>query len=158
MSDEEVKEDSTGGYTVGFGRPPLATRFKPGASGNPRGRPKGVKSLATVLDDALSRYVTVQEKGRERRMRAQDVIIHGLVNDAARRDTKAIKLLFGLMERYIGNAEGQIDRSAQSAEDKEIIERYLASLSEARGNVTGPLTIDALRDSVERPRRGLDSP
>ena len=30
---------------VGYGRPPLTTRFKPGESGNPRGRPKGSKSL-----------------------------------------------------------------------------------------------------------------
>jgi hypothetical protein len=34
-----------GEYRVGYGRPPLNTRFKSGHSGNPKGRPKGSKSL-----------------------------------------------------------------------------------------------------------------
>lgn len=29
-----------GNYTVGYGRPPIATRFQPGRSGNPNGRPR----------------------------------------------------------------------------------------------------------------------
>ena len=28
-------------YKVGYGKPPKASRFKPGTSGNPGGRPKG---------------------------------------------------------------------------------------------------------------------
>jgi hypothetical protein len=33
------------GYTVGFRRPPAATRFKPGVSGNPTGRPNRMREL-----------------------------------------------------------------------------------------------------------------
>lgn len=29
-----------GNYTVGYGKPPVATRFQPGRSGNPNGRPR----------------------------------------------------------------------------------------------------------------------
>ena len=31
---------------VGYKRPPLHTRFRPGMSGNPRGRQKGVRNFA----------------------------------------------------------------------------------------------------------------
>jgi hypothetical protein len=35
-------------YEVGYGKPPANTRFPRGLSGNPKGRPKGSKNLATI--------------------------------------------------------------------------------------------------------------
>ena len=43
----------------GYKRPPKATRFKAGASGNPRGRPKGSHNLKTDLTKLLKKRVTV---------------------------------------------------------------------------------------------------
>jgi S-adenosylmethionine/arginine decarboxylase-like enzyme len=44
---------------VGYGKPPLHTRFKKGQSGNPRGRPRGAKNLSTLVSDALDQTVVV---------------------------------------------------------------------------------------------------
>lgn len=44
-----MKDDDHGTYEVGNKRPPLANRFKPGQSGNPRGRPRGSRSLKNIL-------------------------------------------------------------------------------------------------------------
>lgn len=61
MSDSEEE--------VGKGRPPAASRFKPGQSGNRKGRPRG-KRATRAEDVVLDQMVTVRENGGERSMRA----------------------------------------------------------------------------------------
>jgi Family of unknown function (DUF5681) len=97
-------------------------------SGNPRGRPKGVKSIGKLLEEALARRVTVQEGGRERKMRAQDIIIQRIVNEAARGNPQAQKLLFALFDRYGQSGETEIDPASLQAADRAIVENYLASI------------------------------
>jgi hypothetical protein len=46
-----------GDYEVGYAKPPVKTRFAPGQSGNPRGRPKGSKNrkgLPSLNEERLS--------------------------------------------------------------------------------------------------------
>lgn len=45
MAQPKKKPD----YSVGKGKPPKHTQFKPGQSGNPKGRPKGSNNLKTDL-------------------------------------------------------------------------------------------------------------
>jgi len=56
-------------YVVGKGRPPLLTRWKPGQSGNPEGRPKGAKNMMTYFHEALSRKIDIKEGGKIRNLR-----------------------------------------------------------------------------------------
>jgi Family of unknown function (DUF5681) len=42
-------------YPIGYGKPPVETRFQKGQSGNPGGRRRGTKSLPALLSEALSR-------------------------------------------------------------------------------------------------------
>jgi uncharacterized protein DUF5681 len=53
---------------VGPGKPPRHTRFKPGQSGNPNGRPKGSKNFATILQQQLTKMVTITVDGKSKRM------------------------------------------------------------------------------------------
>jgi len=41
-------------FEVGFGKPPRSTRFKPGQSGNPNGRPRGAKNFAVAIEQELA--------------------------------------------------------------------------------------------------------
>ena len=77
-------------YVVGYGRPPKATQFAAGKSGNPRGRPKGSRTVGAILQDILNQKIAVTENGKTRRIPTLEVMFRRLVNDALRRDPAAL--------------------------------------------------------------------
>ena len=54
------KRAPTGDYGVGYARPPKATQFQPGCSGNREGRPKGRPSLNEIILEEASRVAKVK--------------------------------------------------------------------------------------------------
>jgi hypothetical protein len=113
-------------YQVGYRRPPVAHRFKPGQSGNPRGRPRKPQDIASILERALNSRVPIHENGRRRIVTMREAIIRGLVNDAARREPKALRMLFTLMTRHPAEAIGTKDMGPLAAEDQAILDDFLA--------------------------------
>jgi hypothetical protein len=88
-----AKRDNTKsgeGYAVGYGKPPSHSRFKPGASGNPNGRPKGSLNLITVLQKALHEMVTINENGKRKRITKLEATMKQLTNKAATGDMRAM--------------------------------------------------------------------
>jgi Family of unknown function (DUF5681) len=63
----EHEPDATGGkrpkgdYVVGKYRPPVHTRWQPGQSGNPSGRPKGRLNVKTELKELLRKKITIRD-------------------------------------------------------------------------------------------------
>jgi Family of unknown function (DUF5681) len=87
-------------YAVGYGRPPVATRFRPGQSGNPRGRPKRARNLAAIVAAALGEPVAVNENGRRRLITKLEAAVKQLVNRAAAGDTRVTQLLLALVQTH----------------------------------------------------------
>src|SRR5438874_5557506 len=87
--------DGTRGYAVGYGKPPVHTRFAKGRSGNPGGRPRG-KNLTTLLQEALAETVRIELGGRRRRLSKGEAIIARLVDGSVAADPRSQRLLFQL--------------------------------------------------------------
>lgn len=94
-------------YDVGYGKPPVETRFRKGRSGNPKGRGKGGQNFATVFMAAMSQSVTITENGRRKRITKLDAAATQLANDAARGDKKSIQLAFALLQLIEPRIEAQ---------------------------------------------------
>jgi hypothetical protein len=113
---------------VGFCRPPVGSQFKPGQSGNPRGRPKGSKGIDQVLRQALERRVPDPRGGR-RTVRMLDIIVDGIVLSAARRDPRMLRLLLTLIDRYGPSEPQRVDFNELREGDRQILEEFIASIT-----------------------------
>ena len=91
-SDYEPSNRPARDYEVGDRRPPKHSQFKPGVSGNPKGRPKGSVNLRTQVTQQLRRTVTVTRNGRPVKMRKGELIALQIVDGAAKGDLKAALL------------------------------------------------------------------
>jgi len=112
-SDPTQNPETKPSHKVGYGNPPLKSRFKPGVSGNPKGRPKGRVNLKTVLQMELNRTITVKEGGRNRRLRKGDAWIIKTINSALSNDPKAGAMLINLLRAY-GHLDEQPDNSREA--------------------------------------------
>jgi hypothetical protein len=79
---------------VGYGKPPQATRFKPGCSGNPKGRPRGSLNVTTVFTKILCEKVTINENGKRKIVTKLEAALKQLVNKAASGDIRAVRQLW----------------------------------------------------------------
>lgn len=59
-------------YEVGYGKPPKETRFGPGVSGNPRGRPKGSRNKPKSLGHERLKEIVLEEAYRTVQVRDGD--------------------------------------------------------------------------------------
>ncbi len=109
MSEKEKKptpEDANSDYNVGYKKPPRRTQFKPGQSGNPRGRPKGTKNLKTDLMEELSEKINVREGDRSQKVSKQRAVVKTLVAHTLKGDARSGTLLISMMMRLLETGEG----------------------------------------------------
>ncbi len=125
-------------HVVGYGRPPKATQFKKGKSGNPKGRPKGSRPIGAVLQEILGQRIAVTENGKTRRLPALEVMLRRLANDAMRNEPVALKLMLSLFDRYGESAEAGIRLDEILAEDKAILANFLKEPSDHSGQTRKP--------------------
>ena len=120
-------------YQVGYGKPPVHTRFQKGQSGNPKGRPRGRKNLSSLLNEALNGWVIVVENGRRKKITKREAIITQLVNKSAAADLKATQIVLALVQEVEAQADGSADEAALTEADHQIIKRIQDRLRAENG-------------------------
>lgn len=119
-------------YQVGYGRPPEHSRFKPGQSGNPKGRRKKQRSGLNIdLLKVLNQRVLIREGDSTRYITKGEAFLQSLVNRAATGDAKASTILLPLLLQFRiiqipdGNEESTDPRSL-TEEDSKLLEDFFA--------------------------------
>jgi hypothetical protein len=106
-------------------KPPASAQFKPGQSGNPKGRPKGSRNLKTDLAAISQRPISVRENGKTRHMSQQRAMLLSAYNKAIKGDQRAASNLINLTLRVLETAEPSQKSTEVSDLDELIVENFL---------------------------------
>ncbi len=139
MEEPDPPEEPTStDYEVGYKKPPEDTRFQPGQSGNPRGRPKGTKNLKTDLMEELGEKIVVREGGRPQKVSKQRALLKSVVNRAIQGDARATAIALSTMMRLLDTGEGAPDvEDGLLGDELEILRAYEARVRRSR-DVSAP--------------------
>jgi Family of unknown function (DUF5681) len=85
-----TEDDDSTQEIVGYRNPPLASRFRKGQSGNPKGRPRGRRS-ELPYEAVLGQKVIIRENGRERGVTAAEAFIMQLTKRGLEGDSAAAR-------------------------------------------------------------------
>lgn len=89
---------------IGYGKPPKHTRFRKGRSGNPKGRPKGRRNMAKILEEMLSQPVLVKRNGREQRVAFREAYMHKLMSKTLEGSPRDMVTLLKALHDYFPEA------------------------------------------------------
>jgi Family of unknown function (DUF5681) len=118
--------------TVGYGQPPRQTQFRKGRSGNPKGRPKGSRSLATLMGNALNEAVVINENGRRRTITKGEALIKQLVNRGAAGDARSIQLLLAQIRVIEADLESPVADGGKPEGDTQLLMYERLTIEERR--------------------------
>ena len=121
-------------YAVGYAKPPSRSRFRPGQSGNVKGRPRGRKNLKTLIKQAMTATITVQEGTSGRQVtKLEGVVLRQLQNALKGNDRSAMAVI--KMANEIGLLDDATDVSGTESNLSAADERILKELFAQRHGV-----------------------
>ena len=118
-------------YEVGKGKPPKKHQFKPGQSGNPKGRPKGSKNVHHILSKILDEKITITDAGKTMEVNKLEGGIRVFVNKTFEGRPQSLRLLLELLENRGGSNQEPI-ANPFTDEDLAVLLKELDWLDEVR--------------------------
>jgi hypothetical protein len=118
-------------YEVGYGKPPVAKRFKPGQSGNPSGRRKGTKKssvlpalnderLKTIILEEAYRSIDISDLNGKISIPMAQAIVRSLAVNAAKGNQRAQRLFTQLLSSVEKDNRRLHDEWLQTAIDYKV--------------------------------------
>ncbi|AUW58950.1 hypothetical protein C1T17_13470 [Sphingobium sp. SCG-1] len=80
-------------YEIGYGKPPVHSRFAKGQSGNPNGRAKRIKTLNVIVREQMTQAVTIRSGGRDKKVSRAEALVMKAMEAASKGDLRAIEKL-----------------------------------------------------------------
>lgn len=108
---------------IGYGRPPQQSQFKPGKSGNPKGRPKASRNLKTIIRNALTSSVILREGEKKRSVSKLEGIVLRQLESALKGNEKAALTTLKMASQVglLNSADGAGDIPILSATEQAIL-------------------------------------
>ncbi len=139
MDEQDAPEEPTStDYEVGYKKPPKHTRFQPGRSGNPRGRPQDTKNLKTDLLEELGEKIVVREGDRPQKVSKQRALLKSVVNRAIQGDARATAIALSTMMRLLDTGEGAPDVEDSLLDDELAILKAFEDRARRGGDAPAP--------------------
>jgi hypothetical protein len=110
---------------VGYGRPPLHSRFQKGKSGNPRGRRKNSYNLKTLLQKLLTEPITVREGEKRRSLSRLEVVVLRQIESALKGNHQAALATIKMAQQIglLGQSETPTESPSLTPAEKQILEK-----------------------------------
>jgi hypothetical protein len=129
---------------VGYGKPPQSGRFKKGHSGNPRGRPKGSRNIATLVRQLMSEQIVVTINGKRKRMSKMSAFLTQSINRAVTGDLKAQRELREWAHQFPELQQEIVDTPALHERDDDVIAGILERIGK-----TSSLKVAGTEDTTQ---------
>jgi hypothetical protein len=119
---ENPEREPSVGYQVGYKRPPRRSRFVKGQSGNPKGRPRGVKNLRTEVIEEMQQKITVREGDRSMKVTKVRALLKSMTNKALKGDVRAMRAAVDLYQSYTRDADNEVREPDLSGDEAQLLE------------------------------------
>ena len=114
-------------YPVGYGKPPVTSQFKPGQSGNAKGRPRGHKNLKTVIRQAMTARISIQEGSSSRQVSKLEGVVLRQLQSALKGDDRSAMAVMKIATQlgFLDDALEASSETSLSESDERILQELV---------------------------------